>query len=140
MQLSLLKKQVLKNLKILILDDNYDSRLLLAMTLEALGAKVENSSTVSEAIELLDIVEADIIITDLALPDESGFSFLEKIQKSKKGCLQDIPVIAISGLYSKAEREKIVSLGFSQFIPKPFQLEDLVINVVTILSNKCINV
>lgn len=101
----------------LVLDDDPDARKLLRKILEGAGLSVEEASTVQEAMEILEKSSPHIIFTDLRMPGESGFGFLER----KKGlpAARLTPVIVVSAVSDKSLIYKAVSLGATDYLTKP---------------------
>ena len=107
--------------KILIADDNADSRETLGRFLKREGHTVADATTGKEAMELLDESDFDLLLLDLVMPEMNGFEVLEALQK--KGVLQHLPVILISGLDSEANAVRGIELGAEDFLPRPIDLK-----------------
>lgn len=103
---------------ILLVEDNLRIRKDLAYLLRAKGYQVNEASTAKEAIEFLE-KEVDLILSDIVMPDFTAFDFLPHI----RSVAPEIPVLLMSGLLLNSEQ--ILKEGATDFIMKPFGLEDL---------------
>jgi CheY-like chemotaxis protein len=118
---------VIKGLRILVVDDDGDAALVLARMLNEAGAHVRWTTSVSEAFELMDSFQPNLILSDLAMPQEDGFDLIRKFRAAHsvdKGGF--VPAIAVSA-YSNAEAmQRSFEEGFQAFFPKPVQREYLI--------------
>lgn len=107
--------------KILIADDNADSRETLGRFLEREGHTVAGAATGREALKCLDDDDFDLLLLDLVMPEMNGFEVLESLQQ--RGVLQHLPVILISGLDSEANAVRGIELGAEDFLSRPVDLK-----------------
>ena len=66
-------------------------------------------------------IEPDILITDIAMPDEDGFELIRRVRESALG--RDIPVVALTAFSSEPERRRILAAGFQAHLNKPVKVE-----------------
>lgn len=125
------KKSTDKN--ILVVDDDKIISKLLCKLLEKEGYKVTPASSGKEAKEKFNSMEenSQLVITDVKLPDTSGFEVIEDIKRQNP----DVKVIYMSG-YSNEEFDelKMTNLRSENFLPKPFQAKDLIEMVNRVLG------
>lgn len=110
----------LAGLTTLIVDDNIDTCTVLRTILEAAGASVRLAHTVREAVASLEEGHPDIVLTDLALPQESGINLIQHIRGNKRDG-GELPIIVLSACAFQADRDAAMNAGASTFIPKPFR-------------------
>lgn len=110
------KKSLLKNKKILIIDDSLTIRTLEKNILTTANFSVETASCPTEALKILNQSPFDIIITDIEMPDMNGLEFLSIIKSNEN--FSNIPVIIMSSLTDKNLKEKSIELGAESFITK----------------------
>jgi CheY-like chemotaxis protein len=79
----------------------------------------------------------DLIITDIKMPVMDGIELLGKLRENEK--LQHIPVIASTAAVMKAEQEHIKNTGFNGFVVKPFEINDLYVELIKFLKHKTVN-
>lgn len=122
-------------MKILVVEDDNDSRTMLATLLESCDYSVINASDGEEAWEMLQLSKPDLIITDILMPKMDGFSLCKKVKNDPE--LNQIPVIFYTATYvSKEDEELALSLGGSLFLVKPVFPEDLKKNIQKVLKQK----
>src|SRR5256885_5205204 len=73
--------RVLASLRVLIVDDDIDTRDLLVVMLKQFGADVKAVGTAAEALEMLERWRPDVLLSDIAMPDEDGYTLIEKIRE-----------------------------------------------------------
>ncbi len=106
--------------KILVIDDNEDSRLLITNTIEELGCKILKAETGRDGLRLAEEFQPDMITLDLLIPDINGAQVLKELKKNEN--TRDIPVVVISIV---ANDSKAVLEGADHILNKPFQREEL---------------
>ena len=112
----------LKGLSVLVVEDNVSNFVLMARMLGYLGIHCEWKTSGYEVVEFADsLPKLDLILMDIRLPYEDGYSALKKIQKSEK--LKQIPVVAITAEADPAQIEKAKEAGFNGFLGKPLNLD-----------------
>lgn len=132
------KKRPLEGLRIFIVEDDPDSREVLDLFLTQNGASVRSFDAVRSALSAL--VEADtlpdLIISDLGMPEEDGFSLITKVRalKPENGGL--IPAIALSAFTSTESQEKALGLGFDKYCTKPFEHDLLIKDLLEALDQR----
>ena len=102
--------------KIAVVDDNSDNRLIIRTILEDQYEIVEFSSGL-EAIEGFKKNRPDVVILDISLPEMDGTEMLRRIRDDSQ--LHDLPVIALTAHEMVGDREKYLSAGFNDYVPKP---------------------
>jgi len=112
----------LKGLSVLVVEDNVSNFVLMARMLGYLGIHCEWKTSGYEVVEFADsLPKLDLILMDIRLPYEDGYSALKKIQKSEK--LRNIPVVAITAEADPVQIEKAKAAGFNGFLGKPLNLD-----------------
>ncbi len=123
------EKQIeLSGLATVVIDDNSDACNVLKLILTKAGATVRIAHSVQQALALLEESPPDIILTDLAMPRESGLVLIEQI-RSGNGEIKDLPIIVLSACAFPADKEAALAAGASSFLAKPFQPRDILKNV-----------
>jgi CheY-like chemotaxis protein len=104
--------------KILVVDDNPDNQEILIRRLEDLGGFVILvASNGKEALEVASCARPDLVLMDLRMPVMDGFEATRALRETEWG--KNLPIIAITAYSSKEDRDKAMSAGCSDFIPKP---------------------
>ena len=89
--------------------------------------EVQSLPEASDFFSTIKKFQPELILLDLKLPDIDGYSLLEKIQQ--KPHLSKIPVIVVSALAFKADRERAIKLGVRRYFVKPIKLSNLIVAI-----------
>lgn len=129
------KLQNLKDLKILIVDDSKDIRLLLRKYLEKTGAIVSEAAAADEALEKLMKATPDLIISDIEMPEDSGYDLIKRIHQWTLKSKINIPIIALTGHTDEIQLKKIAAAGFDAHLSKINFRNDLIATIQQLVSN-----
>ena len=110
--------------KVLVVDDDEDTRDLYAMALERAGAEVRAASNASEAFRVVLKWPPTIVVSDLAMPGLDGSALLREIRSLHR--LREIPAIAVSGSVDPRDREGARAAGFQEVVAKPLTPQSLI--------------
>ncbi|MFN2531124.1 MAG: response regulator [Pyrinomonadaceae bacterium] len=110
-----------KDLKVLIVEDVEDARLLMRLELEEHGFIVFEAENGRRAVDIAMRESPDIILMDLTLPLMDGFAATKLIRKSQK--LKKIPIIAVTGHQGTDFRSDAKASGFDAYVTKPIDIE-----------------
>ncbi|MBN8724938.1 MAG: response regulator [Acidobacteria bacterium] len=105
-----------KQSTILVAEDSITARMLIKNILEMAGYKVKTAVDGLEAFVLLKNEEFDLVVSDIEMPKMNGFELTTKIRQDKK--LADLPIILVTSLDSRQDREKGIDVGASAYIVK----------------------
>jgi signal transduction histidine kinase len=111
----------LKGVRVLVVDDAADSREVAAEILRRCGADATVAASAREALEVVKSRPPNVILADIEMPDEDGYSFLRKVRALP--CA--IPVAALTAYASEEDRANVLAEGFTTHVPKPFVPLDL---------------
>jgi CheY-like chemotaxis protein len=115
----------LDGLRISIVDDDADACNLLRFSLEMSGAEVRTSSSVADAMESLRTWRPDLLLTDINMPGEDGYSLIRKLRALDPEQGSEIPAIALTAMARAEDSEQAISAGFQMHIPKPVDIDEL---------------
>ena len=123
--------ELLKGKKIMIVEDDFSSRLYLNKILEKEGVILLNAGNGQEAVNLaLSNPDIDLILMDIQLPLMYGYEATAKIREFRK----DVIIIVQTAFEMMGEKEKITDLGFNDYILKPILAGNLIKKVAALLS------
>ena len=116
----------LDGLSILVVDDEPDARTVVAETLKLEGARVTITDSALSALEKLQESDAhyDIIVTDIGMPEEDGYSLIRRLRALKSG--RRMLAIAVTGYASSADIETAMTAGFDLHVSKPLDFNTFV--------------
>lgn len=126
----------LEGLRILIMDDDADSREMLKFFLETRHMKVLSASSAIEALRLFSAFKPDLIITDLGMPEIDGYDLLKKIRAFSEDNGGNTPVIALTGYAGLEVQARVKNSGFNSHIVKPVEPNNVLLIISQILKNK----
>ncbi len=110
----------LARVKVLVVDDELDSREIVCRILKNCGAEV---TTVSSAGEALDALRASdgfaVLVSDIGMPEMDGFEFLRQLRSSDVPAARTIPAIALTAFARSEDRCRAMQCGFDMFVSKP---------------------
>jgi CheY-like chemotaxis protein/nitrogen-specific signal transduction histidine kinase len=104
---------------IMLLEDHADSRDLLVQALQNSGAAVAAFGAARDAFAALERVRPSVIVADIALPDEDGYSFIRRVRAHSTPAIQSVPAIAVTAYATVPDRAEALAVGFQQHLPKP---------------------
>jgi len=125
--------QALAQKRVLILENDLDCREFLSMAIQAHGGAVQTAATVPEGLEKVIIFRPDVLLVDIALPEENGYEFLKKLKASVNPDLRNIPAIALTALAGDEFRKRALAEGFQLFIAKPATADEIVSSIAGLL-------
>ena len=117
----------------LLIEDDPDVRVLIKKILESAGLKVSEATSVEQGLAIALDLAPHIIITDLNLPEQSGFTFLEKRRENVS--IKNVPVLVCSGLSDMKSINKAISLGAADYLLKPISAQIILQKVRKSLYN-----
>jgi signal transduction histidine kinase/ActR/RegA family two-component response regulator len=120
------ERQTLAGLSILVVDDEPDARTVIAEALRLEGASVAVTDSAPSALAKLEARDAhfDIIVTDIGMPLEDGYSLIRKLRSSQTG--RRMLAIAVTGYASRNDVTAAMNAGFDLHVPKPVDFETFV--------------
>ena len=128
----------LQGLKVLVVDDEADTRELICEVLKEVGSEVITCRSVEEALVALEKHKPDILISDLGMPEEDGYSLISKIRALSSEQGGHIPAAALTAYARAEDRMRVLRSGFQFHLPKPVDSAELV-TVVASLAGRAYN-
>ncbi|MEH2174876.1 PAS domain-containing hybrid sensor histidine kinase/response regulator [Nostoc sp.] len=117
---------ILNGLQILVVDDNADTRELIAFILEQSGGQVTAVSSVSEALEALERLKPHVLVSDIGMPDEDGYSLIRKVRAQETEQREKILAVALTAFAREEEHKLALQAGFQVHLSKPIEPGELV--------------
>ena len=136
--ISIIDKIRLENLKVLIVDDDLDSREMLAALLSENGAQVRTASSAKDGLNKIKQCNPeqlpDILISDIGMPEVDGYMFIRQVRALTPEQGGKIPAIALTAYARTEDRIKALSSGFQSHVPKPVESEEFVAVVASFMN------
>ena len=114
-----IRQDVLAGLKVLVVDDEPDNREFLVAALQQLGATATAAASVAEAIDILQQSPPDILVSDIGMPVEDGYSLIRKVRSSASEKIKRLPAVALTAYASKQDRDRAIEAGYNEHLAKP---------------------
>jgi PAS domain S-box-containing protein len=131
--------QDLKGIRILAIDDEKDTREMIRAVLESAGANVMTAVSAKEGLETFAGWKPHVLICDIGMPEEDGFSFIRKVRSMTSGDDVSIPAIALTGYVRIEERMQALDAGYQMFVPKPVEANELTSIIANLVHIKSAN-
>ena len=122
----------LRGIKILVVDDEADARSIVARCLGNAGAEVRPASSAREALDLLRAEKPDLLISDIGMPGEDGYTLIRRIRPLGPNDGGKIPAIALTAYARAEDRMRAVLAGFQMHISKPVEVAELLAMVASL--------
>lgn len=115
----------LKGLRVLVVDDEDDARILLRTILQESGCSVRAASSAAEAMAVIESESVDLLVSDIGMPEEDGYGLMRRVRALgvPRGAL---PAIALTAFTRSEDRRRALEAGFAQHVPKPIDPAQLV--------------
>ena len=120
---------VSRHRRVLLVDDHYDTCIGMKRMLERRGYEITVAHSAEQAVEKVRIEDFDLLISDIGLPDRSGYELMREVRVNK-----DLPGIALSGFGSEQDVKQAREAGFSEHLTKPINFERLERTIQNLLS------
>jgi signal transduction histidine kinase len=116
----------LGDLRVLVVDDEADTLEMLQFILQGCGARVSTASSAAAALEAIKAEAFDVIISDIGMPEEDGYSLIAKVRALDKERGGSIPAAALTAYAGEEDRIRTLLSGFQLHVPKPLSPNELV--------------
>lgn len=120
--------------KILVVEDNQDSRELVVKVLKNKGYQMIEAADGEEALEKAVAEKPDLILLDISIPKIDGYEVAKRLKSNEE--LKGIPIVALTAHAMKGDREKVIVAGFEGYISKPVNVRELPDQVRSYLRGK----
>ena len=120
-----IEASALDGVSVLVLDDNSEGRDVVAAQLSRRRAKVLTAESPSQAMDILTREHVDVILADIAMPGEDGYTFIKRV-RALDASAATTPAAALTALATKEDRRRSLDAGFQLHLSKPIDGESLI--------------
>jgi CheY-like chemotaxis protein len=124
----------LEDVTVLVVDDDADSRYLIAALLENARATVLTAASVREAFRLLN-PSIDVLLVDIAMPGQDGYTFIRRVRTVEPAQTASIPAAAVTSLTRDEDRDRALNAGFQEHLAKPVESKALLETVARLAQS-----
>ncbi len=121
--------------RVLIVDDDDDSLEMLQILLSQFGIEVKVSGSTQAALQVLDSWLPDVLISDIGMPHEDGYSLIRQVRLRETDRGGQIPAIALTGYARLEDQEQLLSAGYHVPLAKPVDLDKLVMTIAELTAS-----
>ena len=111
---------------VLVVEDDPETLDLLKFILDQRQAEVTTATSAAEALRVLEDTPADVLISDLAMPDQDGYDLIRRVRSLAPERGGNVPAVALSAYTRAEDRMRSLAAGFSLHLPKPVDPAELV--------------
>ncbi len=116
----------LADLRVLVVDDEPDTLDFIVAALEGCGAEVTTAASAAEAFRLMKEARPDVLVSDIGMPGEDGYSLIRKVRRLGDDEGGKTPAVALTAYAREADRRKAIRAGFQTHMTKPVEPSELV--------------
>jgi len=125
----------LDGVRVMVVDDEADTRDLLSFSLRNYGAEVTALGSASEALAAIQRDKPDVLVSDIGLPGDDGYSLIRKVRALDEDRGGRVPAAALTAYAKDEDRTRAIAAGFQAHVPKPVELAELA-SVVASLAGR----
>jgi PAS domain S-box-containing protein len=126
----------LDEMKILVVDDEQDTRDLLKAALSECGAAVMSAASAEEGFQSLINNQPDVLISDIGMPSQDGYEFIRRVRSLPAEQGGKVPAVALTAYARIEDRLKALRAGFEMHVPKPVELTELVAVILSLVRRE----
>lgn len=127
---------LLEGLRILVVDDEEDSRDLVTAIISRCGGEVKCCESAATVLKTVREWKPDLLLSDIGMPNEDGYTLIRKLRKSKLKLAKEVPAIALTAYATDDDRERALAAGFQNHVAKPINLQLLVDSIAIAVGRK----
>ncbi|WP_416669275.1 ATP-binding response regulator [Egbenema bharatensis] len=120
------RSQALTGVRVLVVDDEADTRDLMTLALQQAGANVFSVATAREALQVLPEVKPHVLVSDIGMPEMNGYGLIERIRTMPAEQGGIVPAIALTAYVGEFDQKQALVAGFQRHLSKPIEPEVLI--------------
>ena len=128
------KNDRLRSVRVLVVDDDKDTREMLRFILKQAGADASAAGSVTEAFEKYKTAPPDVVVSDIGMAENNGYALIALIRAHDQEFGRSTPAIALTAYTSPADRETALAAGFQRYMSKPFDPREIIEEIREMVS------
>jgi CheY-like chemotaxis protein len=129
-------RSILNGIRVLVVEDDEDTRDLLSYVIGSHGATVFLSSSVADGLAVLRKDRPQVVVTDIGMPGHNGYAFIAAVRKEEIREIRNTPTIALTAFATPTDRDIAMISGFNEYLTKPFEPGELVLTIKRLHDNR----
>ncbi|WP_394846773.1 ATP-binding protein [Pendulispora brunnea] len=125
---------LLVGVDVLVVDDDEDSRVIVQQALRRAGASVITADSARSAMNLLLERRVDVVVSDIGMPEEDGFAFIQRVRSLPPNQGGNVPAIALTAYARSEDAARALRVGYQRHLAKPAEVDALVRMVATLVN------
>jgi CheY-like chemotaxis protein len=126
----------LDGVRVLLVEDDGDARDLMTRMLRDHGAQVTAAASAAEALDIFAALRPDVLVSDIGMPDEDGYSLIARIRAMPPGAGGRVPAVALTALARPEDRKRAILAGYHVHLAKPVEASELSAAIVSLVNGK----
>lgn len=122
----------LRGIRVLVVEDQLDSRKLLERILSGVGAELLGAGSAQDALAALESFNPHVVVSDIGMPGEDGFSLLREIRRRGYSSTR-LPSVALTAFASNDDHDRVLAAGFQAHVAKPVDAHTILLTVQSVL-------
>jgi len=118
-------RSLLAGLRILVVEDEADSREIISTVLREWGADVAAAASARDALRALDDGRTDVLVSDIGMPEMDGYELIRAVRKRSRRAGGEVPAIALTAYAEPESRQTALDAGYDEHVPKPAEPRQL---------------
>jgi CheY-like chemotaxis protein len=123
----------LRQVRVLIVDDDADTLEMMSILAEEAGAEVKSALNARDALRLVREWSPDVLLSDISMPDEDGFALIRRVRALPAREGGHTPAAAITAMATGEDRDRVLAAGFQAHVAKPLEFDVLVQTIASLL-------
>jgi CheY-like chemotaxis protein len=129
---------LLEGVRVMVVEDEEDTRELLVVALEQCGAEVAAFATVPAALAAFDRAVPDVLLSDIGVPGEDGYSLIRKVRARAPGQGGDVPAAALTAYARAEDRQRALEAGYQTHLAKPIDPSELIATIARLSGRRAL--
>ena len=121
--------------RVLLVEDDTDTRSSILAVLEAAGARVTAVSSAADALDAIGQSPPDVLVSDIGMPGDDGYALIRRVREVEAAEGARIPALALTGYAGAHDRARALATGFQRWLAKPIEAQELLGAIAQLLSS-----